>query len=101
MNTSTGVAFTASADDRQFLYFVAVFKRDAVNLRVAAHGDFNTFGQGVNHRDADAVQAARELIVFVGEFTARMQATKNKLDRRNALFRVDINRHTAPVINDF
>ncbi|CAH0324758.1 hypothetical protein SRABI106_04499 [Rahnella aquatilis] len=45
--------------------------------------------------------AAGELVIFVGEFTARVQTPEDQFDRRNAFFRVDIHRHAATVINDF
>ncbi|MNV25954.1 hypothetical protein D3C71_1170660 [compost metagenome] len=101
MDAGPGITFTAGTDNLKVLYFIAVFKGDVVDLAVAAHGHFHALRQGVDHRDPHAVQAARELVVFVGEFTARVQTTEDQLNRWNALFRVDINRHTAPVVDHF
>lgn len=47
------------------------------------------------------MQAAGELVVFVGELTARVQTTEDQLNGGNALFRVDIYRHAATVVDDF
>lgn len=47
------------------------------------------------------MQAAGELVVFVGELTARVQTTEDQLNGGNTLFRVDIYRHAAAVVDDF
>ncbi len=47
------------------------------------------------------MQATGELVIFVGELAARVQATEDQLNRRNTLFRVDIHRHAATVVDDF
>ncbi len=47
------------------------------------------------------MQAARELVVFVGELTARMQTAEDQLNGRNPLFRVNIHRHAAAIVDDF
>ncbi|CSP63698.1 Uncharacterised protein [Shigella sonnei] len=47
------------------------------------------------------MQAARELVIFVREFTACMQTAKNQFNRRDTLFRVNIHRHPAPIVNNF
>ena len=47
------------------------------------------------------MQAAGELVVFVREFTARVQAAEDQLHGGNALFRVNIHRHAAPVVDNF
>ncbi len=47
------------------------------------------------------MQTAGELVVFVGELTARVQTTQDQLNGRHALFRVDVHRHAAPVVDNF
>lgn len=47
------------------------------------------------------MQAAGELVIFVGELTARVQTTEDQLNGGNTLFRVDIYRHAAAVVDDF
>ncbi len=47
------------------------------------------------------MQAAGELVVFIGELAARVQTAQDQLNGRNTLFRVDIYRHTAPVVDHF
>ena len=47
------------------------------------------------------MQAAGELIVFVGEFTARVQTAEDQFHCRNALFRVNVHRHAAAIIDNF
>lgn len=101
MDAGAGVAFAARADNLQILHLLAVFKRDVVDLTIATDVHFHAFGQGVDDGNPHAVQAAGELVVFVGELTARMQTTEDQLNGRDALFRVDIHRHAAPVVNNF
>ena len=47
------------------------------------------------------MQTTGELVVFIGELTARMQTTEDQLDGRHPLFRVDIHRHATPVVDNF
>ncbi|MNB93852.1 hypothetical protein D3C75_409930 [compost metagenome] len=47
------------------------------------------------------MQATRELVIFVGELAARVQTTEDQLNRRDTLFRVDIDGHAATVVDDF
>lgn len=101
MHAGAGVAFAAGAGHRQILHFVAVFEGDAVDVAVAAHVDFHPLRQGVDHRDPNAVQAAGELVVFIREFTAGVQPAQDQLNRRHALFRVDVHRHAAAVVDHF
>ncbi|MNS51838.1 hypothetical protein D3C72_845350 [compost metagenome] len=101
MDAGPGITFTAGTDNLKVLYFIAVFKGDVVDLAVAAHGHFHALREGVDHGDPHAVQAAGELVVFIGELTARVQTAKDQFDSRDTLFRVNIDRHTAPVVDHF
>ena len=47
------------------------------------------------------MQAARELVVFVGKFTTGMQPAQDQFDAADAFFRVNIDWHTTAIINDF
>jgi len=47
------------------------------------------------------VKAAGELVVFIGEFATRMKATENQFNGGHTLFRVNIHRHAATVIDHF
>ena len=47
------------------------------------------------------MQAAGKLVVFVGKLTARVQSAEDQLNRRHPFFRVNVDRHAAPVVNDF
>jgi hypothetical protein len=63
--------------------------------------DVQMFGQGVDDRDADAVQAARGLIGLAREFAARVQHGHDHLQRRLAgEFGVGIDRDAAAVVAD-
>lgn len=101
VHAGAGIAFAAGAGHRQILHLVAVFEGDAVDVAVAAHVDFHPLRQGVDHRDPNAVQAAGELVVFIREFTAGVQPAQDQLNCRHALFRVDIHRHAAAVVDHF
>ena len=100
MDAGPGVAFTAGAGDAQVFNFFPIFKGDAVDLTIAAHVDFHALRQGVDDRNPHPMQAAGELVVFIRKLPARVQPTKNQLNRRNPFFRVDINRHPAPVVDN-
>ena len=99
MDAGPGVAFTAGAGDVQVFYFLTILKGDAVDLTVATHVDLHAFRQGVDHRNPHPVQAAGKLVVFVGKLTARVQSAEDQLNRRHPLFRVNVDRHPAPVVN--
>ena len=55
-------------------------------------------GQRIDHRDADAVQAAGHLVGVLVELTAGMQLGHDDLGRRHALFLVDVDRDAAAVV---
>ena len=55
-------------------------------------------GQGVDHRHADAVQAAGNLVAVVVELAARVQHGEDHLGRRDAFFLVDVDRDAAAVV---
>src|SRR5436305_1298569 len=55
-------------------------------------------GEGVDHRDADAVEAAGDLVGVLVELTARVQLGHDDLGRRPSLFLVDVDRDAAAVV---
>ena len=67
--------------------------------------DFQPGRQRIGHRNADAVQAAREAVGVAGfllvELAAGVQLAEDQLDRRPAFFRVDFDRDAAAVVADF
>ena len=54
--------------------------------------------QRVDHRDADAVQAARDLVGVLLEFSAGMQLGHDDFGGRNAFVGVDVGGHAAAVV---
>ena len=63
--------------------------------------DFDPLGQGIHHRNADAVQTARGLIRLAGKFSAGVQNGHDHLQRRLAgVFGVRIHGDAATVIAD-
>ena len=101
VHAGAGVALAHRADHFQVAGLVAIGEGDAVLVAVAAHAHFDAGRQGVDHRDTDTVQTTGELVVLVGELTAGVQLGEDQLDAANALFRVDVDRHTAAVIGHF
>ena len=57
-------------------------------------------GQRIDHRHADAVQAAGDLVRAVVEFPAGVQHGHDDLGGRDALLAVDIHRDAAAVVGD-
>ncbi len=56
------------------------------------------FGQGVDDRRADAVQAARELVLRARELAARVQRGQHQLQRRLLVLLLDVDGDAAPVV---
>ena len=80
---------------------VAVLEPRAIFGFIAPYDQLQPFAQRVDHRDADAMQAARDLVgvaAFVGvvEFAAGVQLRHDDFGGRNAFFGVDADRDLAP-----
>jgi hypothetical protein len=75
-----------------------------VLLAVAPHGQLEPFAERVDHRDADAVEPARDLVgvVVAGvlELPARVELGHDDLGRRDAFLGVDAGRDAAAVVLD-
>jgi hypothetical protein len=94
------VALPDGTDLFQFRGLLAVGECHVILGAVALDPDFQLAGQGVDDRDANAVQPARELVVLVRKLSAGMQAGQDQFDARHALFGVDVDRHAAAVVTD-
>ena len=93
------IALTDRADLLEFRFAVAVGEHHVVFDAVALDPDLEFFRQGVDHRYADAVQAARELVVLVVELAAGVQLGQDQFHARNLLFRVNVHGHAAAVVD--
>ena len=71
-----------------------------VLLAAPAHRDFEILRQGVDHRDAHAVQAAGDLVGVVVELAAGMEHGHDHFDGRPAFLGVDVHRNAAAVVRD-
>jgi hypothetical protein len=69
-------------------------------LAVAEDPQAQPGGEGVHDGDADAVQAAGDLVGVLVELTARMELGHDDLGRRDALARMDVRRDAAAVVGD-
>jgi hypothetical protein len=96
-----GVVLADLVDDFELGAGFAVLEADVVFLAAALHPAFQVLRQRVHHRDADAVQAAGELVVLVRELAAGVQPREDQLDAADLLLRVDVDRHAAAVVRHF
>ena len=86
------------ADDHQRRHRVAMGELDVMLLAVAPDPQLQLARQRVDHGDADAVQAAGNLVGILVEFSARMQLGHDDLGRRDAFALVDVDRNAAAVV---
>uniref|UniRef100_A0A0N4ZJK4 Phenol hydroxylase n=1 Tax=Parastrongyloides trichosuri TaxID=131310 RepID=A0A0N4ZJK4_PARTI len=96
--TALVLAHRRIADDGQRPHGVAALEAHAVLLAVAIDDQLQPVRQGVDHRDADAVQAAGHLVGVLVELAAGVQLGEDQLDARHALFGVDVHGHAATVV---
>ncbi len=89
------------ADELERRFRVAMDEAHGVLFAVAPDGELEPFRERVDDRDADAVEAAGNLVGILVELTAGVQLGHDDLGRRDALLRVDVGRNAAPVIGDF
>src|SRR5205807_4038351 len=88
----------------QLLLELAAFERDGVALPIAEHGDFAALGERIRHGDADAVQAAGDVVDAIArarELAAGVQHGEGDLDRGLFLFLVHVDRDAATLVLDF
>ena len=79
---------------------IAVGEAHVMLLAAAPDAQVEPVGQRVDDRDADAVQAARDLVGILVEFSAGMQLGHDDLGRRDAFLVVDVGRDAAAVVGD-
>ena len=86
------------ADHRERRHRVAMAEFHRVLFAVAEDAQLEPARQGVDDRDADPVQAARDLVGILVELPARMELGHDDLGGRDAFARVDVDRDAAAVI---
>ncbi len=70
-----------------------------VESAVARHLDAEPVGEGIDHADADAVEAARRLVGLASELAARVERAEDDLERRlGRKLRVRVDRDAAAVV---
>ena len=79
---------------------IAMFEGHHMLVAIAPDAQAQPFRQGIDHRHADAMQAARHFVGVLVEFTARMQLRHDHFGRRNPLFGMDIGGDAASVVGD-
>jgi len=85
----------------QWRNLLAAGKGNVVFPAVTFDPDLQMFGQGIDYRYTNAVQATGKLVTLIGEFPSGMQFAQNHLYSRHTFFRVDIHRHTPSIVSDF
>ena len=78
----------------------AVGEGHLVDLALAPDAELQLLRQRIDHGDADAVQAAGDLVGILVELTAGVQLGHDDLGRRNAFALVDAGRDAAAVVPD-
>ena len=69
-----------------------------VQLAVAMNRQQQVLGKGVDDRNADAMQATRDLVGRIVEFSAGMQDGHDDFGGRSTLLRMDIHRYSTAVV---
>jgi hypothetical protein len=98
--TSVPVSPSASPTPSSGFDRLAVLEAGVVFLAVAPDAQLEPVGQRVDHRDADAVQAAGDLVGVLVELPAGVQLGHDDLGRRDALLLVDAHGDAAAVVGD-
>ncbi len=93
----TAVGF---ADNFQMFGHAAVGKRHHMFVALAPDAQPQPGRQCVDHRNADAVQTARDLVRVVVKLAARVQLGHNDFGGRNPFFLMHADRNSAAVVAD-
>jgi len=104
LETGPVVRWRGVADHCQRPHGIAELEAHIMLLAVAPDVEFQPFRQGIDHRDADAVQAAGNLVGIVVrrilELAAGVQLGHDHLGRRDAFLGVHAGRDAAAIILD-
>ena len=92
------VAHRRIAGDLQAFDRVATGELHLMAFAVAVDDQLEPVREGVDDRDADAVQAARDLVGILVEFTAGVQLGHDDLGRRDALALMDVGGDATAVV---
>jgi len=95
-----GARMVCVANAVQLLDRFAALKRNFMLAAIAAHDNLEARGKRIHARNANAVQAAGNLIALAAEFTASMKDGENNLDRGDFLFRMLVDRDAAAVVDN-
>jgi len=71
-----------------------------VNMPVATDRELERGGEGIDHRDAHTVQAARDLVGAVVELAPGVEHGHDHLGGGSTLFRVDVDGNPASIVGD-
>ena len=88
------------ANDLELLLRVPALERHVMPFPVAVHPHLEFLGQGVHHRDADAVQTARHLVAALVELAAGVEDREGDFYAGLLLGLVEIDGNAAPVVHD-
>ncbi len=91
-------AVVGMADDGEGGLGITVAETDHVFGALAPDAHLHPFGERVDHRGADAVQAARDLVGILVEFTAGVEAGEDDLGGGDTFLGVDIGGNAAAVV---
>src|SRR3546814_17502086 len=80
-----GIALADAADDVERGIGEAVAERHPVFVAVAADEYFHPSAQGIDHADADAVQATGKRVVLAAELAAGMQPETGRASCRDSV----------------
>ncbi len=69
-------------------------------VAVAAHLDLEPLGEGVDHRDTDAVETTGDLVAAAAELATGVEHRQHDRDRRELLTRGDVDRDAPAVVGD-
>ena len=93
-----GARGLGGANLAHLLHRLAALEDHLVDLAVALHLGDEPLGEGVDDRDAHAVQAAGDLVGVVVELAAGVQDGEDDLEGRDLLDRVLLHRNAAAVV---
>lgn len=91
-------AFRRRSDHGERGFRVAIAEAHLEFLALAPDHEVERGGERIHHRDADAVQAAGDLVGILVELTAGVQLGHDDLGRRDALLGVDVGRNAAAIV---